>query len=879
MLENKYNAKEKEEKWMNYWSSKNVYAFDPNSKKEVFSMDTPPPTVSGKIHIGHVFSYTQAEIIARFNRLKGLNVFYPFGFDDNGLPTERLVEREAGVKAKTMQREKFINLCLETTEKYEKDFENLYKRLGFSSDWSLKYSSIDERSRRVSQRSFIELAKNGDAYYTTDPVLWCTECETGVAQAETESKEVESTFNHLKFETIKTDEHEAEEFIVATTRPEFLPSCVAIFIHPKDEKNAHLVGQKAKVPLFDFEVPIIADDLVELGKGSGIVMCCTFGDTTDIEWWKKYKLPLKELFTDEGVVKVDTPLIGGHEVKVARTKILELLKEADKIVKIEQISHDVNVHERCGHEIEFKVKNGWFIKTLDIKEELLEYGNKIAWHPAHMQARYNDWVNNLAWDWGISRQRFYGVSFPVWYCNDCGEIIFGKDENLPIDPVNDQPDDGCPKCGSHNLLPETDIMDTWATSSVSQLVNMKWGEKDSLIDKLAPMSLRPNAHDIIRTWDFYSIVKNYYHLKQIPWENLMISGFVMASKGQKISKSKNNSSLEPREAIDKYTTDVVRYWAASGRLGTDLAISEDTFKVGTKLMNKIYNASKLVIMNLDGYEDKEFNDYEIIDNWLINKYNSMTIQYNDYLEKYEVGLAMSVLEKFFWNFCDNYLEIVKHRLYNKDVFGDKAHYSGQKTIFTVLYGLLQKFSVFFPFITEEIYQEYYKEFKGNESIHTSEYEILDNGLDKEAVGDLIVRLNSVLRGHKTEAGVSLKTEITELAISIQSEYLIDLKAAEKDIKAAATIKKLTINPTNDIKDFKIDNIVIPVTKIIDKEAELEKLRTKKESLESGITNAEKMLANENFVSRAPEHVVTEAKSNVKQYKAELEEIEAKIASL
>ncbi len=784
MLDKKYNAKEKEEKWLNYWNDNRIYRFVPDGR-EVFSIDTPPPTVNGKIHIGHIFSYSQTEMIARYKRLRGYNIFYPFGFDDNGLPSERLVEKEQGKKAHEIGREEFSKLCYKTTDRYEEEFQELFSKMGVSTDWDIHYKTVSPSTIKISQLSFLDLVDKGHCYHRESPALWCNECLTSIAQAELETKTIKTTFNYINFKTVE----DGEEFTIATTRPELLPAIVCVFVNPNDDEHNHLIGKTAHIPIIDVEVPIMADEKVAIDKGTGVVMCCTFGDQTDIEWWKKYNLPLKYIFTNDGRIIDDVPNYGGLKIKEARKKIIEDLQNGGFIVKIEELEHEVQTHERCGKEVEYSVMRQWFIDTMNHKEDFLKIGNEIHWHPSHMKNRYNEWVENIMWDWCISRQRYFGVPFPVWYCKDCGEPIFARKEDLPVNPLVDLPKvDKCPKCGCTEFVSETDVMDTWATSSVTPLINMHYGEKDNYEDILKPMSLRTNASEIIRTWDFYTIVKSFYHFGRRPWDNVMISGFVMADKGQKISKSKGNSKVEPLSLINQYSADVIRYWAGSGRLGTDIVYSEETLQRGRKLVNKIWNVSKFIEMHLQDYEDREFSNYEYIDKWILGKFQEMEKGFLKYLDDYEVGLALNHLEKFFWNFCDNYIEIVKHRLYRPEEFGEEARYSGQKTVYTLLYKLLQDFSIYFPFITEEIYQELYRE---KQSIHLTEIKELNNNFDKEMkLGDQIVEIIGLARGEKTNHNVSLKTPISLLELEVTKELKNAIECSMQDFKATLFIENI-----------------------------------------------------------------------------------------
>lgn len=798
MLDKKYDSLVKEEKWLNYWKKNKIYEFKPDYR-EVYSIDTPPPTVNGKIHIGHIFSYSQAEMIARYKRLRGYNVFYPFGFDDNGLPSERLVEKEQKKKAHEIGRESFSKLCYETTNKYEEEFQDLFSKLGVSTDWSMCYKTVSSSTIKISQNSFLDLIEKGHCYHKESPALWCNECLTSIAQAELETKTIKTTFNYVNFKTVEDN----EIFTIATTRPELLPAIVCVFVNPDDDKNNHLIGKTAHIPVIDVNVPIIGDEKVAIDKGTGIVMCCTFGDQTDIEWWKKYNLPLKYIFTDDGRIMDSVPNYGGLKIKEARKQIVDDLQVGGYIVKIEELEHEVQTHERCGSEVEYTVMKQWFIDIMSHKEDFLRIGNEINWYPTHMHNRYEEWVNNVAWDWCISRQRYFGVPFPVWYCKECGEPIFASKEQLPVNPLTDTPSiEKCHKCGCKEFIPESDVMDTWATSSVTPLINMKYGEKDNYESILKPMSLRSNASEIIRTWDFYTIVKSYYHFGIKPWDNVMISGFVMANKGEKISKSKGNSKVEPLDLIKQFSADVVRYWAASGRLGTDITFSEETLLRGKKLVNKIWNVSKFVQMHLEDYQDKAFDDFEYIDKWILGNFIDMEKEYLKYLDNYEIGLALNILEKFFWNFCDNYIEIVKHRLYRPEEFGEKARYAGQKTIYILLYKLLQDFSIFFPFITEEIYQDIYHDMK---SIHITEIKSLNYSFDEEIVnGNLMCEIISMVRGKKSSSNLSLKTIVKKLEIDCSPNLKKAIEEANKDFKATLFINELVINSIKD--GYKINEI-------------------------------------------------------------------------
>jgi len=804
MLSKKYNAKETEKRWQDFWQENGVYKFEISSEQEVYSIDTPPPTVNGKIHIGHIFSYTQAEIMARYMRMNDKNVFYPFGFDDNGLPTERLVEKKHGIKAHQTFREHFTDLCLEETKALEKQFRELFISAGFSCDWDYEYSTISKKAQITSQKSFLDLYKKKKVYFSEAPALWCTECQTAIAQAELETKELPSIFNYLRFYLEGSDEEYIE---IATTRPELLAACQCIFIHPDDEKNKWLLDKKIQVPLFGFSVPVLTDDKVELGKGSGVVMCCTFGDLTDLEWYKEHNLVFKEAILQNGTMSTICSKYCGMKVADARKAIIEDLKEQGHIVRQENIFHNVATHERCGTPMEITIKNQWFIDILSNKQKYLDAGNQIHWYPEHMKARYINWVENLEWDWCISRQRYFGVPFPVWYCKSCGQPMVADAEQLPVNPLNTAPNKKC-SCGCKDFVPEMDIMDTWATSSVTPLINLDWYD-DKFKKDMLPMSLRPNAHDIIRTWDFYTIVKSLYHTDRLPWNNIMISGHVMASKSEKISKRKENSKMEPLEVIAQYSADAVRIWAATGSLGNDVVFSEEEFNNANKLINKIWNASKFVIMQLEGFTKKDDNGNDVVlnpynpsddgelmvmDKWIIESFNRMYGRYCKYLEKYEIGLAFGEVTKFFWGFCDDYIEIIKNRVYKPEVYGYDARKSGLKAAYHVLLGIIKCFAIYIPHVTEEIYQDYFVNIEKTLSIHRTllgsidcVYKVPENLYSS---GNEAIKVISILRRYKSENNVSLKAEIENVTITLPEN--INLRDALEDIKATCACKNVTI---------------------------------------------------------------------------------------
>lgn len=789
MLDKRFNL-ENEKEMQKLWEEKEAYKFKGVDERPVYSVDTPPPTVSGKLHVGHIFSFTQSEMLVRYHRLKGENVYYPFGFDDNGLPTERLVEREEGIFAKDLPRSEFIEKCTATKDKYIKEFQDLFKRLGISADWDLGYDTINELSRKVSQRSFIDLVKKGKAYRKEMPVLWCPCCQTSIAQAELENKDVKSYFNYINF---SVDNKDLE---IATTRPEFLGGCVAIFVNPNDERYKDLIGKTAIVPLYNNQVPIIADEKVAIDKGTGVVMCCTFGDQTDMEWQKEYNLPIKKVMQADGTINPEVAIVGGMKTLDARMKIVEELQKQSLLVKSEKIEHSVSTHERCGNEIEIINSPQWYIDILSIKDELIKAADEINWHPESMKTRYLDWVNNLKWDWCISRQRYFGVPFPVWYCKECGDVMIPEDKELPLNPLEHNPHGAC-KCGCKEFIPETAVMDTWATSSVSPFINMKYGEDDER-KFLYPMSMRSHAHEIIRTWTFYSIVKSLYHTGQVPWKDLMISGFVLAKKGEKISKSKNNAKMSPNDLLDTYGADMIRYWTASNKLGTDTWFDTKDIESSKRFMNKLWNSAKFVDMHIKDADLSEEAELQSIDKWLISRCHETFEKYQQQMENYEMGLARQEIDKFFWNdLCDNYLEMAKERLYNPDnKYGDSQK-AAQQTLATVFLEALKMYSPFVPHITEYIYQELYKSKLKDEFLSTSKFTELPYDKKYIEFGDAMKKVVGDVRKYKTERNLSMKEPIEELKISTSLDNIRCLRDSILDIQSCTRAEHIDVEKSDE----------------------------------------------------------------------------------
>ena len=806
-LEGRYDFKKAEPRIQEDWAAAGTYEFDPNHPGTPYSVDTPPPTVSGQIHVGHVYSYTHADIVIRYHRMKGESVFYPFGFDDNGLPTERFAENSKGIRAREVGRRAFIEACLGLSEEVEAKFERFWKRLGLSVDWRLRYSTIDPRSRRVSQSAFIDLYEKGYVYRQHAPTMWCTECRTAVAQADVDDKEGVGT----QFSTIPFEVDDGREIRIATTRPELLAACVAVFVNPDDERYTSFVGRTAKTPIFGTEVPILADEKANKEKGTGAVMCCTFGDVTDVGWWRAHGLPLRIAITPEGRLNDVAGAYDGLKIKAARAKILEDLAAAGKVLEQKQIEHSVGVHERCGTPIEYLVAGQWFVKLLDNKDRFIEAGRQIKWHPEHMRSRYETWIEGLNWDWNISRQRYYGVAFPVWYCKGCGEPIVASRDNLPVDPQDTAPSiESCPKCGATEFEPDTDIMDTWATSSMSpQILGTTLeplGISPEAFDRrFRPMTLRPNAHDIIRTWDFYTIVRSLYLRDEIPWTNVLISGHALDPHGKKISKSKLKTAEDPTAMLEQYSADAVRYWTASVRTGGDTLLSEDVFKNGNRLVTKLWNAAKLVLPHLDGYQPPaEAPALNVTDAWLLSRLHETIRRATSAMEEYEFAAAKAEVERFFWtDLCDNYLELVKFRLYG-DTEGltvdETARAGARYTLHNALVAVLKLLAPFMPHITESVYLAGFATVDGAKSLHLSAWPTgnaawADAGA--AATGERLVEVVDSVRRWKADRQLSVGAPVASVSVAGPADLIAALEGARLDLRSVTRAQAIELSVSGD----------------------------------------------------------------------------------
>ena len=801
-LTGEYDPAITEQRWQEYWVDEEIYGYDePHEDPDtVYTIDTPPPTVSGDLHMGHLYGHTLQDFAARFQRMYREQTFFPFGYDDNGIASERLTERELGIRHQEFSRREFQQKCREVCRGYEAAFTEQMQALGCSIDWNNTYKTIEPRVQRISQLSFLDLYEQGREYRRKAPTIWCPECETAISQVETEDDERDSHENDIAFELVEPgssppqaahtaadDEGPAypvptepgDEIVITTTRPELIPACVAMFVHPDDEHATHLVGGTAKVPLFGHEVPIYADDRVDPEAGTGIVMSCTFGDQTDIEWYQAYDLDLRVAIDESGTM---TELAGpyeGRSTATAREQIAEDLEEAGLLKDREAITHTVQVHERDDVPVEYRVTEQWYVELLDKTEEYLEAGEAMDWYPEKMFSRYEHWVEGLEWDWCISRQRDSGIPFPVWYCTDCGAEILADRADLPVEPIEDDPPvEACPDCGGTGFEPETDVFDTWATSSLTPLINAGWDwyPDESAVpagrevvneaagggvfamdrSELYPFDVRPQGHDIISFWLFHTVVKCYEHTGQVPFDDVMINGFVLNENREKMSKSKGNY-IPPSEIMADYPIDAIRYWAASASLGDDFPFKTNELVQGEKLIQKLWNASKLVD-NLTESTPVEPAVLEPIDEWLLARQDDVLASVTEHLAGYEFQKARNELRAFFWNtFCDDYLEIAKQRLGEDD---PAAAY----TLRTAHRRFLALFAPLLPHVTEEIWQGMYAGNADSVSIHLQDWPAELGYEADRAAGETALAVIAALRGYKSDKQLPLNATLDRVQV-------------------------------------------------------------------------------------------------------------------
>ena len=831
-----------EQKWAAEWRAEDTYAFDrTKSRGDVFSIDTPPPTVSGALHVGHIFSYTHTDTLARYQRMTGKSVFYPMGWDDNGLPTERRVQNYFGVrcdpslpyeKAFTppaseglgpdgkafkrqvpVSRPNFIELCDQLVEVDEKAFESLFRTLGLSVDWSLLYATIDEPSRRASQRAFLRNLARGEAYQQEAPSLWDVTFQTAVAQAELEDRERPSAYHKLRFTLPSENGEPGGDLLIDTTRPELLPACVAVVAHPTDERYTKFEGQSITTPVFGVEVPLVLHELADPEKGTGVAMICTFGDTTDVTWWRELDLPARAVIGRNGRFIENAPSVmsaeaagkyasmAGKTVHSGREQLVEMLKDDDALVgEIRPITHAVKFFEKGDKPLEIVTSRQWYIRNggreADLNAVLTARGEEISWHPPYMKSRYKNWVEGLNGDWLVSRQRFFGVPIPLWYRLDASgqplhdDPMAPAEVDLPIDPSTDVPAGFEPdQRGKPNgFMGDPDIMDTWATSSLTPQISGRWEDDADLLPRVYPYDMRPQGHDIIRTWLFSTVVRSHFEEDQAPWRHACLSGWILDPDRKKMSKSKGNV-VTPIDLLEQYGSDAVRYWAASGRPGTDTAFDEGQMKIGRRLAIKLLNASKFALGMGDLVEALDNPVTEPLDQAMLARLAELVDEATTAFDNFDYARALERTEGFFWMFTDDYIELVKNRAYGGR--GPTGEASAHAALARALDSLLRLLAPFLPFATEEVWS-WWRE----GSIHLSNWPTSEP-LVSDASGSQPELLNiagtalSGLRRVKSDAKRKPRTPISHATITDTSDRIKSLRLVLPDVcdaSVAATIE-------------------------------------------------------------------------------------------
>jgi valyl-tRNA synthetase len=816
-----------EDKHAARWDAEATYRFDRGrTRDEIYSIDTPPPTVSGSLHIGHVFSYTHTDVIARFRRMRGAEVFYPMGFDDNGLPTERRVQNYFHVRCDPslayvpdmptpvppqnaterkapplrISRRNFVELCTKLTVEDEKAYEALWRKLGLSVDWSMTYTTIGVRAQRAAQREFLRELATGEVYHALAPTAWDVDFQTAVAQAEQEDREVAAAYHRTVFGVTIDGAGTVE---VETTRPELLPACVALVAHPDDERYQHLFGHSATSPLFGVPVPIRSHRLADPTKGTGIAMVCTFGDATDVQWQRELGLPIRPIIGRDGrFIEADLAAWGasangvayyerlvGRTAVQARRDIVATLAESDLLIgQPRPITHVVKFYEKGDRPLEIVTSRQWFVRTMAHRDALLDAGRALQWQPPFMRHRYEDWVNGLTSDWLISRQRFFGVPFPVWYpLDDAGdprydEPILAAEDTLPIDPASQTPagfaeaDRGRPG----GFVGDTDVMDTWATSSLSPQIVGGWGEDPDLYSRVHPMDLRPQAHEIIRTWLFATIVRGLDIDGTAPWRTVAISGWIVDPDRKKMSKSVGNV-VTPMDLLEQYGSDAVRYWAASGRPGADTAFDTNQMRVGRRLATKVLNASRFVL----GFPapDAGATVSEPLDRAMLAALDTVIAEATSALDGYDYTRALERTDAFFWTFCDDYVELVKQRAYSAGPGAESARLALRNALDV----LLRLFAPFLPFVTEEVWSWW-----RDGSIHRASWPAPGGGDGDAAILAAASALFGAVRRAKAAENLSMRTDVPQVTVPADTPGLDYWDAVHDDLRAAANAEKLVV---------------------------------------------------------------------------------------
>jgi len=785
-----YDQQALEKKWQQQWRQSKIYHFDQKSTKEPYSIDVPPRYASGPLHAGHAVHYTHIDFAARYKRMQGYNVFFPLCFDVNGIPIEERVERQLGITRKDIDRHKFTKLCSEFAEKNIKTMTDQFIMLGESMDPSIYYQTDAKYYRRLTQISFIKLFKKGLIYKGEFPVNWCPRCMTAMADAEVTYKDRTTKLNTIKFYFKEQPSEHLLKFHgigkdnkgiyveIATTRPEMLPSCQIVAVHPTDERTPWLVNQVLVVPVFEKEVKIVEDEAVDPEFGSGIVMICTVGDKEDLNWVFKYKLPLEMSIDEEGCMTAICGKYQGKSIEEARKEIIQDMNAEGLLIKQEPLEQNVGACWRCKTPVEFINAEQWFLKTTEFKELVLKASNEMNWFPEFMKIRLEDWVNSLEWDWVISRQRYFATPIPLWECKKCNEVVLAKIEDCYVDPTIDKPPvEKCPQCGG-KLTGCEDVFDTWMDSSISPLYNTFWYRDDEKFKQLYPMSLRPQAHDIIRTWAFYTILRCTLLTDQKPFDNIMMGGFILSEDGTPMHASLENV-IDPLNVIDEYGSDAFRCYAASCALGEDNPFRTKDVIRGVRLLRKIWNVEQFISMILKEKKPQK-PALQDIDIWMLSKYSKLVNKCTEQMDRFDYSQTMKDIEYFLWHeLADHYLEMVKESL-KQNNHAESICY----TLHTIGLGILKLFAPFFPHITEELYHLHYKRGEHNESVHLSSWPEPECSDDvKERAGELVKTYIAQVRSWKSEQGMALNAPLPSSATYAPAAIIKQLQPSADIIKS------------------------------------------------------------------------------------------------
>jgi valyl-tRNA synthetase len=784
------DQKQVEAKWQDWWEENEIYRFDPKSDKPVYSIDNPPRYASGGLHVGHAVHYTHIDFAARYKRLRGHNVFFPLCFDTNGIPIEERVERKLGITRKDIDRQKFIKLCREFANANIAEMTRQFKILGESMDPTIYYQTDAEYYRRLTQISFIELFNKGLIYKGEHPVNWCPRCMTALADAEVEYQDRKTKLNYIKFKISDRD----EDVIIATTRPELLCTCQLVAVNPHDDRAGELAGKLLLTPIYERAVEVVEDDKVLSEFGTGIVMICSIGDKDDLEWIYRYGLNIEKGIDEYGQMTEAAGKYAGMTIKEAKEAIIKDMKKQGLLIKQEELDQSVGSCWRCKTPIEFLQVPQWFLKLLDFKKDVLRISDEIHWFPEFMKIRLEDWVNSLTWDWVISRQRYFATPIPLWECVKCDGVVVAKEEQCYVDPTVDPPPvEKCPKCGGE-LKGCEDVFDTWMDSSISPLFNTFWKRDEDMFKKLYPMSLRPQAQDIIRTWAFYTIIREHLLVNQKPWDDIMIGAYILAEDGTPMHASKGNA-IDPIEILDEYGSDAIRYYAATCALGMDNPFRIRDIKRGVRLCTKLWNVETFISKALGGKKEFDKSEISTIDKWILSKYTKILEEITDCMDDYQFDKAMKVIENFLWHeFADHYIEMVKHRVYEEKDEG--ALYA----LYTIGLGLTKILATFLPHITEEIYQAHFKHIDGKKSLHLSDWpEPVMHDEDSIVKGELAKDIIATVRNWKSDNGIPLNSEIALMEI-VAGDREDLFTETENDIAKTIRTKELRIMEHMDLEE-------------------------------------------------------------------------------